>query len=248
MPISRLQAQETVLKLLSATPEETLAADLSSVHGFVDTLRECVRELNEAAQIEESLAGLVGDSVTQGAYPVLYLARRGDLKRASRLLVSIWKTTLEALEQATEPVVPEEGDKPRALEAELEYLSALNVAVSEGLHLEVNQAEARNMLRQLTGDLELSLDELGRMFDVSGETVRRWERGTHRIPTRRIAKLISAGRSLSRLHQMFRPNRLPQVIRREAELFSGERALDWILRGRHADVVDRYENALMYQA
>jgi transcriptional regulator with XRE-family HTH domain len=218
------------------------------VQGFVDTLRECVSELNKAAQIEESLAGLVGDSVTQGAYPVLCLARRGDLEQASHLLVSIWKTTLEALEQATEPAAAEEGDKPKSLEAELEYLSALNVAVSEVLRLDGNQAEGRNILRQLAGNLELSLDELGRMFGVSGETVRRWERGTHRIPTRRIAKLISAGRSLSRLHQMFRSNRLPQVIRREAELFGGERALDWILRGRHADVADRYENGLMYQA
>ena len=245
MSISRLQAQETVLKLLSATPRETSAVNLPFVQGFVDTLRECVRELNQAAQIEESLAGLVGDSVTQGAYPVLCLARRGDLEQASQLLVSIWQTTLEALEQATDP---EDGDKLETLEAELESLSALNVAVSEVLRLDMNQAEGRNILRQLVGNLELSLDELGRMFGVSGETARRWERGTHRIPTSRIAKLISAGRSLSRLHQMFRPNRLPQVIRREAELFGGERALDWILRGRHADVADRYENALMYQA
>ncbi len=247
-PCPRYRRKILCLIYLARLPKRPMAVDLLSIQGLVDTLRECVRELNVASKIDESLAGLVGDSVTQGAYPVLYLARRGELERASRLLVTIWKTTLQALDPAAESLASEQGSKPNTLEAELEYLSALNVAVSEVLHLDVNQAEARNVLRHLASNLELSFDELGRMFGVSGETVRRWERGTHRIPTGRIAKLISANHSVSRLLQMFRSNRLPQVIRREVDLFGGERALDWILRGRHADVADRYENTLMYQA
>jgi hypothetical protein len=40
---------------------------------------------------------------------------------------------------------------------------------------------------------------------------------------------------------------LPTGIRRPAELFDGETALAWILRGRIAEVADRYETALLYQ-
>jgi len=54
--------------------------------------------------------------------------------------------------------------------------------------------------------------------------------------------------ALTRLLALFRPERLPEVIQRPADLFDGERALDWIRRGRAAEVADRYEMALSYQA
>jgi len=47
--------------------------------------------------------------------------------------------------------------------------------------------------------------------------------------------------------EIFRPERLFQVVRRKADLFDGESALEWILRGRVAEVADRYELALSYQ-
>lgn len=125
------------------------------------------------------------------------------------------------------------------------------------LYLETVASEASSALQgsrgeeaieRLTSTLNLSYDDLGRMLGVSGETVRRWARGTGRIPDSHLATLDVAAAALDRLLQLFVPDRLPQVIHRHAELFEGERALDWILRGRIQDVAERYETALMYQA
>jgi hypothetical protein len=95
--------------------------------------------------------------------------------------------------------------------------------------------------------LGLSLDHLARMLSVAGDTVRLWERGYGEVPASRFGELLLADKALDRLLTLFRPERLPQVIRRKADLFEGEEALDWILRGRIADVADRYDSALSYQ-
>ena len=47
---------------------------------------------------------------------------------------------------------------------------------------------------------------------------------------------------------VFGPERLPQVIRREAELFDGNPAVNWIVSGRITEVAKRYESVLAYQA
>jgi transcriptional regulator with XRE-family HTH domain len=96
--------------------------------------------------------------------------------------------------------------------------------------------------------LSLSQDELGRMLGVSGETIRRWKTGGTPVPEPRLAKLTAAEGAMNRLLQIFRPERLPLAIRRPAELFRGKQALDWILDGRIAEVADRYELSLAYQA
>ena len=107
--------------------------------------------------------------------------------------------------------------------------------------------EARLTLDRLMLRLGLSQDEAARMLGVSGETVRRWQRGAVKIPMPRAAQLLSMGEALDRLLRLFQPARLPLAIRRPADLFDGERALDWILRGRIAEVAGRYEIALTYQ-
>ena len=107
--------------------------------------------------------------------------------------------------------------------------------------------EARLALDRLMLRLSLSQDEAARMLGVSGETVRRWQRGAVKIPMPRAAQLLSMGEALDRLLALFQPERLALAIRRPAELFDGERALDWILRGRIADAAGRYEIALSYQ-
>ena len=96
--------------------------------------------------------------------------------------------------------------------------------------------------------LGLSQDEMGRIFRVSGETVRRWERGQNEVPAARRSELVAADASLVRLLGLLRADRLPQVIRRSADLFDGESALDWILRRHITQVADRYEASLAYQA
>ena len=44
---------------------------------------------------------------------------------------------------------------------------------------------------------------------------------------------------------MFRPRRLPEVIRRPAALFDAEPVLEWIERGRIIEVVQRYDRAVV---
>ena len=246
---SDLQAQETVLSILRAAPTPQGTPSLRSVQATITTCRMCVRQLNKEAKVEEPLAVLVGDSVTQSAYPVLLLLRKKDFENASRTIVEIWRTTLEAFLESTRSLLVPAG-KPSKLEnmaEELELLSAWNTAVSEVIRAEASRSEGRDMLRRLAVHLELSHEQLGTMFGVSRETIRRWETGANPIPVRHVAKLVSADRSLSSLLRMFRQTRLAQAIRRKADLFDGERALDWILRRRHRELVDRYENTFMYQ-
>lgn len=101
---------------------------------------------------------------------------------------------------------------------------------------------------QLAKPLDLSYDQLGQMLGVSGETVRRWQVGKIAVPAERRAQLAAFVAALGRLTALIKPERLAEAVRRPAGLFDGDRALDWILRGKLPEVVDRYELALLYQA
>lgn len=96
--------------------------------------------------------------------------------------------------------------------------------------------------------LDLSFDQMGRVFHVSGETARRWETGVSAIPEAHWAAITTLSEETKRLQQLFEPDRLPLVIRRPAEMFSGSVALDWIFAGRVQEIADLYEAALLYQA
>lgn len=103
------------------------------------------------------------------------------------------------------------------------------------------------IITRLMSSLDLSYDDLGRMLGVSGETVRRWAQRKTELPDKHLANLDIADSALTRLQSLFLPDRLPSVIRRNAELFGGARALDYVLQGRIRDVVDLYEQALSFQ-
>lgn len=94
--------------------------------------------------------------------------------------------------------------------------------------------------------LDVGLEDIGTMAGATGEAVREWQNGTAEIPEPALGRMIAAGNSLDQLLGIFRPERLPQVIRRRADVFDGERALDWILDGRIAEVADRYDQGLAY--
>ena len=105
--------------------------------------------------------------------------------------------------------------------------------------------------------LGLSYVELGMMLGVTdqpGRTVWCWERSGHEdfgtdvfTPVHR-EKLEEAHAGFMRLRKIFVAKRLRSVIRRRAEAFDGERALDWILRGKITEVAERYERLLSYQS
>lgn len=106
----------------------------------------------------------------------------------------------------------------------------------------------RRALSQAREALDLSFDQFGRIFHVSGETVRRWETGVTAIPESYWATTTSLAQETDRLLRLFEPHRLPIVIRRPAEIFAGRTALDWIFDGRIQEAADFYEAALLYQA
>lgn len=228
--------------------------DLGAVMTVVRAMDQCVRALNSAVGIGDGRARLLRNSVVHGSFPVLLLLRH-DSTVAASFLVREWMRTAEAfgaLAPAAAGTVEEELEShPQAQipvqSSEEELLSTFHTAVTDVLRTTEGQERGREIVRRLMTLLDLSFDQVGRLLGLSGETVRRWERGTHEIPAERLAELTTAEAALRRLLTVFRPERIAQAIRRKADLFGGETAFDWILRGRIVDVADRYETALVYQ-
>jgi transcriptional regulator with XRE-family HTH domain len=107
--------------------------------------------------------------------------------------------------------------------------------------------QGRQIVRDLIVRLGLTRDEVAAMLRIPVEALDKWESGREAIPKESLAQLRSAGTALSRLLGIFRPERLPQVIRREAELFDGKPAVECIVNGRIMEVAERYESILAYQ-
>jgi len=230
--------------------------DPGTVREVVEELDRCLAELGEAAGVAPELAPLVRLSVLQAAFPVLLGYRHGAADLAWHLLITEWERVVDTLLARGWPTEVREGRScpsgplwPLAdPAADQELLVLFNLAVFEVLRGATVQGRGRETVRRLMARLSLSYDQLGRAFGVSGETARRWERGSHPIPDERLADLARADAAIVRLEGMLRPERMSQVVRRKAGLFGGEAALDWILRGRIGEAADRYETALAYQA
>lgn len=174
-----------------------------------------------------------------------------ELRAWSDSLTSDLKAIAVGSSDAFRSITESASTSVRTLMESIDYAEwhlLYNQAVEQVIALGSETEPVRTALRALMTRLELSQDELGRMLGVSGETIRRWDRGATGIPAERRAAILAAEAALRRLQDLFRPDRLPTAVRRPAELFDGERALDWILRGRIAEVADRYETALLYQA
>ncbi|HKH47794.1 MAG TPA: Hsp20 family protein [Thermoanaerobaculia bacterium] len=226
--------------------------EMAGIRQLVGIFDECLATVNEIAGLSGEIGTLVRHTALQACFPALRLFHRGDSESALRFLLLEWTRASAALglprsmtELSEEPETALSNLPP---EAEHELLSAFNTAVSALLRETQGQSRGRGAVRHLMTHLDLSFDQAGRALGVSGETVRRWERGSHEIPAERMADLLRAEAALDRLLGVFRAERLAFVVRRQAELFSGESALDWIFRGRIGEVADRYETALSYQA
>jgi transcriptional regulator with XRE-family HTH domain len=129
-----------------------------------------------------------------------------------------------------------------------ELLAIFNAAVGGRFLTEGAEWQGRQIVRDLIVRLGITREEVAAMLHVPIETLDAWESGRTTIPKDTLAKLQAAGTALSKLLGIFQPERLPQVIRREAELFDGKPAVDWIVRGRIVEVARRYESVLAYQA
>jgi len=225
----------------------------SGMLDFVRTIDACVVSSASVAGIAADKLSIFRNKTLQDAF--CFLEFKGPPRNAVDYFNDYLSTTIEMIQH--DRLTTHSGhdfwfriidltsiDIPKLQESFAIYNLAVSTIVSE----QVGSNEAVQVLSTLMASFDLSFDELGRMFGVTGETVRRWETGTSSISNERKAEITLAREPLSKLLKTFRSPKLPQVIRRPAELFNGERALDWILRGKIADVANRYEIALRYQA
>ena len=250
MPIKRQAAEREVRQCLTAHKDiRTLLLHGGSegVRRFAKVVSSCVQKLNAEAGLTGLREMLVTSAVIQGALPSMLLFRDGDIRAASQAVSTLW-FALSTGESAKPTRLHPEILAKRRDEPELEELAhVFPLVVFEETASARKATSGRDMLRRLSTCLALSFENVGRILNVPGETVRRWERGISRIPSDALATLELVNSALTRLTRLFLPQRLPEVVRRKADLFNGSRALDWILQGRITDVVDRYEQALSYQ-
>jgi hypothetical protein len=220
-----------------------VAADFSldRTLGLVHRLIRSCRRWNEAAGVEEPRAEIVVQRVLARAADLVSCVAAPD--RAADLVFSTWRAIATGSPEPSLALpIPHAGDR-RTGEQVAIYLTAVAEALLDG----EAQRSARQALRGLRLFLDLGYDDVGRMLRTSGETVRRWERGAVRVPDDARARISAAHDLLGRLTRFFNPSRLPEVVRRPARTFDGQRALDWIVRGDLDAVVARYDAALSFQ-
>ena len=239
--------------------------NLLGARASASLFRGCLHVLSEHARLEDDAARLVDSEALYLAFEAFVAFRSGATEEAAAALLDAWTSTtlaelhapetvqiyrreIAALRGISETVSAAVKTFAESTEDYQEWLILFHQAVEQVISSEVASDRGRSALRSLMTRLELGQDDLGRMFGVSGETVRRWERGLSTIPAERRSAILAAEAGLRKLQDLFLPQRLATAVRRPAELFDGESALDWILRGRIAEVASRYDAALLYQA
>jgi len=218
----------------------------------VGLLERMAAKLSRVAGLSEAQAKLVNRSTLRaGTMVTLRLAAEGaDEREAVAVAYAVWSGQVAQLGMCI-PNVSTPGLSPLCkgdASAWEKLLKDYDALVSERLLQEERQEDGLAVLRRLKSELDVSFDYLGSILDVNGETVRRWILARIPIPSERLATISKAGSTYGRIRSHFRPARIAMVVRRPADIFDGDNALNWILRGRMEDVADRYEEHLRFQA
>lgn len=243
-----LETFTTTLRRHAKIVQSSLQAQtLSGMNRCVQLLSQSVDKVNNLAGLEEPEASALREGVLYDAVlPLLYL-NEGRIKDAAEVLAGSWHALSGRMHRDkayTVKLRPLKTDPKETQEVIRMYTLAVNSWVIE----KSASDRAQTQIRLLMTLLRLSFDEVGQMLQVNGETVRRWSSGVGRIPENKLALMDVATNALGRLRRLFRAERLPEVIRRPAQAFGGQRALDRILQGRIAEVAEHYERELVYQS
>ncbi len=254
--IARDKAHKIVVQELGNAPEKPLQGGAPSIEAtivFLKILDRCLVRLNRQARLGKKLDVIVRETALQRGFPAFLTYARSSVDRASECVLATRTEAAHLLGQKgiREPqeILCGTGQALTGISEELfrDYLSTYNLAFAEILREHMVEPRAQQTIQELLQRFDMSYDDLGRVLDVSGETVRRWRKGTSSVPKQKLAAIDMAGNALRRMLRVIRPEVLPSAVRRPAELFGGVSALDWIRSGRAAEVADRYETAFAYQ-
>ncbi len=221
--------------------------DLDSLRPIVKAVGERIAELNRSAEIPEPVASLLWANCLSGSLPVVILAFYRELEAADLCLGRVWQAaaaTLGGVAPGASVALPSlpaiDGKLAKlAAQAAAAWIPTFALALSEVAADLATANKADTIRDELRAHLALTDADVERILGVCGAI---------QASPEAHAYVASAGAALDRLLRLFRPESLPQVIRRHAALFDGQRALDWILAGRITEVADRYDVALSYQA
>lgn len=253
--ITKDKAHEIVLEELGSAREEMRegAPSIEATIVFLKVLDRCLVRLNRQARLGKKLDVIVRETALQRGFPAFLTYARSSVDRASECVLATWTEAAHLLGQQgvrdPQEILSGPDQAMTGISEELfrDYLSTYNLAFAEILREHMVEPRAQQTIQELLQGFDMSYDELGRVLDVSGETVRRWAKGASGVPKQKLAAIDMGGNALRRMLRIIRPEHLPSVIRRPAELFGGASALDWIRSGRFAEVADRYESAFAYQ-
>ncbi|HZU27244.1 MAG TPA: helix-turn-helix transcriptional regulator [Bryobacteraceae bacterium] len=232
----------------------TTRRDLDTVRRWVEWILLGVDRLNSRFLVDSDISPVQRQVVLQNAF-LVYLyswSEAAEIGKASlietwinsSLLIDPQKEILRSIRNRWAHHLP--AHKLTSDDGEL--LAIFNAAVAERFLAEGAAWQGRQIVRDLLVRLDVTREELASMLRVPEKAVEDWESGRATIPKNNLDQLQHAGTALTKLLSIFRPERLPQVIRRKASLFDGQRAIDWIVHGRISEVAERYESALAYQA
>jgi transcriptional regulator with XRE-family HTH domain len=201
---------------------------------------------NSRVEVRSILRAAVALQRAQKALPASFVSAYLEIEPHEAEAGFAWETTWRSLQEDAEEI----------------RRNALQVAEQM-----MDVALAGEIGSRIMVMLRLSLSDLAQMLQTPLATVEAWysaadspdadrilrqgrAAGTRTVETidSVVAKRLHvANAALSRLEEMFVPVRLPEIIRRPAQGFGGERALDWILRGEIDKVVEHYDLTLAYQ-
>lgn len=220
---------------------------LGTVRVFLEGVDDSLRAWVAATPTDDATRAELRALTLRNSLPAFVSASNHNVPATATALLSAWVDAARTL-RVRVPAVRIRRETQRIEPPSLNALVAFETGIVEYILCAVTASvDAAGLIRRLMAHLQISYDELGRMVGANGETVRRWEQGRHTPPPDKQAVLTSADAALSRLLTMLKADALPAAIRRPAEAFGNQLALDWILQGRIADVADRYDRALRYQ-
>lgn len=112
----------------------------------------------------------------------------------------------------------------------------------------ITESEAKVAIERLRALLDITLEEASRIYCVSRDTLVSWLNDQAPIPPASLELISQTDASLRRISGIIREANLPALVNRPALIFRGTNALDWILKGRIADVADIYDHEFSRQS